>query len=627
MVSFTLVAAFTIGVGAWVISRTINDYLAEAMNERVARDAHLAQAIYNTNRDEVASIAYNLASDPAIVSNLAAASDGSQAARQMMDARITALLRTPALGGNHFVALLDPQGNILTARFLSPDGTQSTMASTGNWGTLPIIQEASQGARSLAATEVIPMELLAQVGLAEQANINLVETPKAAATLFDPREGTAGLALVGVTPVADPNGQILGLALSLHLFNNDFTLVDEIKNIAQIDTVTIFLGDMRVSTNVMTTEGNRAVGTRLASEVGDVVLKDGQEYVGTAFVVNENYITRYEPLRDHADRIVGSLYVGLRQGSFFRLLDDVGQRITLVAIVMVLFTFLLATPVARVITNPLRDLRELAQVSKRVAKGETTVRMPVSYGGEVGELATEFNTMLDTLNATQDHLVHSEKLASLGQLAAGVAHEINNPLGAILLYSESMLNECAEADPSRADLSKIVSETKRCKRIVADLLNFSRQHQVVVQPTNINELLQELIDQAPRRIKTVIIQFETEFDPNLPTIDCDPAQLRQVFLNLIVNAVEAMPQGGTLTVHTHKGPGETVTVEVRDTGNRHPARRPGQTVYTLFHHQADRQRHRLGAGHRLRDHQNAPWADQRPKPGWQRHDLHHQPAH
>jgi len=566
VVSFTLVAAFTIGVGAWVISRTINDYLGETMNERVARDAHLAQAIYDTNRDEVASIAYNLASDPAIASNLTAASGGSQAARQMMDARIMALLSTPALSGNHFVALLDPQGNILTARLLSPDGTRSTVASTGNWGMLPIVQEALASDRSLAATEVIPMELLAQVGLAEQAKISLVDTPKAAATLFDPREGSAGLALVGVAPVADPNGQILGLALSLHLFNNDFTLVDQIKNIAQIDTVTIFLGDMRISTNVMTTEGNRAVGTRLASEVVDVVLKGGQEYVGTAFVVNENYITRYEPLRDHADQIVGSLYVGLRQASFFRLLGDFGQRITLVAVIMILFTFLLATPVARVITRPLRDLRELAQVSKRVAQGETTVRMPVSYGGEVGELATEFNTMLDTLNATQDHLVHSEKLASLGQLAAGVAHEINNPLGTILLYSESMLKECAEADPSRADLNMIVSEKKRCKRIVADLLNFSRQHQVVVQPTNINELLQELVEQAPRRIKTVTVPIEADLDPHLPTIDGDPAQLRQVFLNLIVNAVEAMPQGGVLTVHSHKGPGETVTVEFRDTG-------------------------------------------------------------
>ncbi len=582
VVSFTLVAAFTIGVGAWVISRTINDYLSETMNERVARDAYLAQAIYDTNRDQVASITDNLALDPAIVSNLAAAGSGDESARLEMDARITALLRAPALGGNHFVAILDSNGRILTARLLSTPGNQIEVNSAGDWGTLPIVRDALKGGGHLSATEVIPGELLAQVGLASQAQINLVETPKAAATLFDPREGTAGLALVGVAPVEDKSGQMIGLALSLHLFNNDFTLVDRIKEIAQIDTVTIFLGDLRVSTNVMTIDGNRAVGTRLANDVVDVVLKNGDEYVGTAFVVSENYITRYEPLRDHAGQIVGILYVGARQASFFRLLDNVGQRIGLVAIVMIIFTFLLATPVARVITNPLRDLRELAQVSKRVAQGETTVRMPVAYGGEVGQLATEFNTMLDTLHATQDHLVHSEKLASLGQLAAGVAHEINNPLGTILLYSESMLKECAEDDPRRADLNVIVSETKRCKRIVADLLNFSRQHQVVAQPTDLNALLQELADLGPRRIKTVSIPIVCEFDLRLPTIDGDPAQLRQVFLNLMVNAVEAMPQGGTLTVRTRKGPGETVTVEVQDTGTGIPREDLGKLFTPFF---------------------------------------------
>jgi two-component system NtrC family sensor kinase len=566
VVSFTLVAAFTIGVGAWVISRTINNYLAETMNERVARDAYLAQSIYDTNRDDVAGISFNLANDPTVISNITAAGHGDETALQVIDARIADLLRMPALGGNHFVAILDTQGNILTARVLSATGSQSTVTTTGNWGTLPIVQNAIENANTIAATEVIPGELLAQVGLAEQAKIHLVETPKAASTLFDPREGSAGLALVGVTPLKSATGEVAGISLSLHLFNNDFTLVDQIKDIAKIDTVTVFLGDLRVSTNVMATNGQRAVGTRLASEVGDVVLKGGQEYVGTAFVVNENYITRYEPLRDHTDRIVGSLYVGVRQASFYRLLDDVGQRISLVAIIMILFTFLLATPVARIITHPLRDLRELAQVSKRVAQGELTVRMPVSYGGEVGQLATEFNTMLDTLHATQDHLIHSEKLASLGQLAAGVAHEINNPLGTILLYSESMLKECAEGDLRCADLSTIVSETKRCKRIVADLLNFSRQHQVMVQPTDINVLLQELVELTARRIKTVTIPIECEFDTHLPTIDGDTAQLRQVFLNLITNAVEAMPLGGTLAVRTCKGPDDLITVEIQDTG-------------------------------------------------------------
>ncbi len=544
----------------------------------------------------------------------------------MIDARLANLFSVPALGNNHLVAILDPQGNIITAQLVSANGARTTVTSTGNWASLPIVQEALGNPRNISATEVIPAELLSTVKLAEQAKIDLVETPKAAPTVFDPREGSGGLALVGLSPLKTESGEIAGMALSLHLFNNDFALVDQIKDIAQIDTVTIFLGDLRVSTNVMTTEGSRAVGTRLASEVGDIVLKSGQEYVGTAFVVNENYITRYEPLRNYADQVVGILYVGARQASFLRLLDDVRQRIMLVAIVMILLTFLLATPVARVITNPLRELREMAQVSRRVAQGEITVRMPVSYGGEVGQLASEFNTMLDTLHATQDSLIHSEKLASLGQLAAGVAHEINNPLGTILLYSESVLKECAEEDPHRADMNVIVGETKRCKRIVADLLNFSRQHQVVAQPTDINALLQELIDLAPKRIKTVTIPILSEFDSQLPVIDCDSAQLRQVFLNLVVNAVEAMPQGGILTVRTRQGPAGMVTGGNSGYRPWHSARRFGKVVHALFHHQTHWQGNRSRAGNRLRHHQNAPGTDHRPESGGQRHNFHRQPA-
>jgi two-component system NtrC family sensor kinase len=581
VVAFTLVAAFTIGIGAWTISYTINDYLTDAMNERVERDARLAQAIYGINQKEVAGIAQNLALDSTITSNLAAAGAGDQSARQALDARVANLLSASAPGGNHFVAILAPDGKILTALVLSA-GSQSTVNPTEGWDNLPIFRKAMTDANSLSATEVIPSELLAEIGLAEQAKINLVDTPKAAPTPFDPREGSAGLALVSIVPMKDKSGQVIGAALCMHLFNNDFTLVDRIKEIAQIDTVTIFLGDLRVSTNVLNTDGNRAVGTRLSAEVGDVVLKNGQEYVGTAFVVNENYITRYEPLRNHEDKIVGILYVGVRQSSFLRLTSDVGQRITLMAVAMILFTFLLATPVTRVITNPLKDLRELAEVSKRVAQGELTVRMPVYYGGEVGELAKEFNLMLDTLHATQDHLVQSEKLASLGQLAAGVAHEINNPLGTILLYSESALKECAEEDPHQADLNTIVNETKRCKRIVAGLLNFSRQHQVVAQPTDINALLQELIDLAPRRIKTVPVKVVGEFDPNLPIIDGDASQLHQVFLNLTVNSVEAMPQGGTLTMRTRKGPEDMITVEIRDTGVGIPREDLGKLFTPFF---------------------------------------------
>jgi hypothetical protein len=100
------------------------------------------------------------------------------------------------------------------------------------------------------------------------------------------------------------------------MFNNDFTLVDRIKELASIDTATLFLGDLRVSTNVMAEAGERAIGTRLSEEVSQVVLEQGDEFVGPAFVVNEDYITRYDPLRNHAGEVIGILYVGVRQAYF-----------------------------------------------------------------------------------------------------------------------------------------------------------------------------------------------------------------------------------------------------------------------------------------------------------------------
>ena len=564
--SFTLVAAITIGVGAWVISNTINSYLSEVMNERVSRDIHLADTLYEIRLSELSSIARQLSLSPIVTDNIHPATLGELEAVQALENKIFTTVGGAALGGNHFIAILDANGNTLASQLLSTGGNRAVLRSYNNWTGFPIVQKTIIEKIAIASTEIIPADYLEYAALADQARIALIDTPKAAPGLFDPREGTAGLALVSTAPILGSDNRVNGVVLTLHMFNNDFTLVDQIKDAAQIDTVTIFLGDLRVSTNVMTAEGKRAVGTRIAQDVGDVVLVEGREYVGTAFVVNENYITRYEPLRDHNNQIVGSLYVGVRQASFLRLLNTFDQRTSLVAILSILLTFILATPVSRMITRPLKDLRELAKTSRRVAGGDLSARAPVTARGEVGLLATSFNDMLDTLHTTRDQLVHSEKLASLGQLAAGVAHEINNPLATILLFSETMMNECSEGDLRQTDLKMIVGETHRCKRIVSDLLNFARQHQVIAQPTQVNTILQELIELLPKYIETQEDSFVTELDPVLPVVEADDAQLRQVFLNLMINAVEAMPQGGTLTVRTRTGPPGMVTIEVQDTG-------------------------------------------------------------
>jgi len=568
--AFTTVAAITIGVGAWVIAYTIDNYLATEMDDRVARDIRLATTFYDIKLREVEGIADRLSFDSVVISNLSAARHGDVLALHSIQAEILHEAGGLSLGGSHFVAILDASGNVLCGYRIAVSGEQIPIVSGGNWSALPIVQAAMNEGKAISSTEIIPVEFLTEGGLAEQARIELIDTPKAAPQPFDPREGSAGLAITAAIPILDTGNQLIGLALAFHMFNNDFTLVDQIKDTAGIDTVTIFLGDLRISTNVMTADGQRTVGTRLAEDVSNVVLYTGQSYIGTAFVVNENYITRYEPLLDHIGQVVGVLYVGSRQASFLRLINTFDERILFIALLTILMTFILATPVSRVITRPLKELRELVQASHRITEGDLNARAPVIAGGEVGLMAAAFNNMLDTLQATQDQLIHSKNLASLGQLAAGVAHELNNPLGTVLLYAYILLRESAPNGQRRTDLETIVRETQRCKGIVAALLDFARQQQVIAQDIDLNELVRSILEVEQKHSRYSMVNIITELDPNLPRIQADAAQLRAVFLNLMSNAAEAMPEGGTLTIRTCPGPAEMVTAEVEDTGTGIP---------------------------------------------------------
>ena len=564
--SFALVTAITIGVNAWVVSNVINNYLAEVMDERVTRDIHLAETFYENKLNEIAGIASQLSLSYTVINNIEAVQQGDRNALELVEAKIINIISGPGLGGNLFVAVLDVNGDMLVGRLVSTSGEHTSILSSKNWSALPIFQESMITEQQIISVEVIPDTFLQPVGLTEQARIELVDTPKAVSQPFDPREGTAGLTLTSASPILDENGQILGTTLVFHMFNNDFTLVDQIKDAAQIDTVTIFFGDLRVSTNVMTGAGERAIGTRVSQEVSDIVLHEGKDYVGTAFVVNENYITRYEPLRDHAGQIVGILYVGERQSVFQTLIHTVNQNILLVAVLTILMTFIIATPVSRIITRPLKELNELSSTSQLVARGNLSARAPETAGGEVGQLASSFNNMLDTLQATQDQLVHKENLASLGQLAAGVAHELNNPLSTVLLYAGILKRECAEDASHCDDLETIVRETNRCKSIVAALLDFARQHHVEAQELNLNALIQTIIEIESKHDIYKQVNIRNDLAPGLPEIQADPAQLQAVFINLLSNAAEAIPEGGTITIKTKPGPAGMVTIEVEDNG-------------------------------------------------------------
>jgi two-component system NtrC family sensor kinase len=180
-------------------------------------------------------------------------------------------------------------------------------------------------------------------------------------------------------------------------------------------------------------------------------------------------------------------------------------------------------------------------------------------------------TMEKKLQETHLQLVSSEKMASLGKLAAGIAHEINNPLGGILIYSSLMMEDLSVEDPRRGDLARIVQEAGRCKEIVKSLLEFARQTEPKLEPTDINRAINDGLFFLVNQALFHNIHIIKKFDPFLPFVHGNASQLKQVFMNIIVNAAEAMHGSGTLTITTAPAPDrKTVYVKFTDTGEGIP---------------------------------------------------------
>ncbi|MDX9940862.1 MAG: [Fe-Fe] hydrogenase large subunit C-terminal domain-containing protein [Bacteroidales bacterium] len=201
-----------------------------------------------------------------------------------------------------------------------------------------------------------------------------------------------------------------------------------------------------------------------------------------------------------------------------------------------------------------------------ILKGIAETEMCLPYTiDKLHEYIKELDISNKKLESTQAALKQSEKLASMGQLAAGIAHEVNNPLGVVIMYSHILLDEVEENSPIHRDLKLIVEQADRCKKIVGGLLNFARKSKVSINQINVNQLVKDSLRTLvlPPNIKMV-----TQTRTNDPMVECDHDQMVQVFANLFKNAIDAMPGGGTLKVtiddHAH---GNEVQFEVSDSGS------------------------------------------------------------
>ncbi|MHC4079004.1 MAG: sensor histidine kinase [Planctomycetota bacterium] len=244
-----------------------------------------------------------------------------------------------------------------------------------------------------------------------------------------------------------------------------------------------------------------------------------------------------------------------------------------------------------------RPVKRLMAGIRGVSEGRFDSSIHVDSANELGHLAHAFNKMTQDLGTAraelrtwadrlekqveektrdlqiaQTQVVRSEKLSSLGILAAGVAHELNSPLTGILTFAHLLLKKAPEDTQEREDLQLIVNECNRCSSIIRHLLDFSRENPPEKTASNINEIIQRAVSLVEHQALFHDIEIDSRLGPSLLPVEVDFSQMQQVFLNLLVNAAEAMPNGGKVTIHSYspESTPERLVVEVQDTGSGIP---------------------------------------------------------
>ena len=370
--------------------------------------------------------------------------------------------------------------------------------------------------------------------------------------------------------------------------------------------MTVFLDDVRITTNVPIRPGERALGTRVSNEVRTNVLDQGHTWIARAFVVNDWYISSYEPIIDVDGNRVGMLYAGFLEAPFRQALINALIVLVLLFFALMGLTALVAVKGAKSIFKPLELMSSVVQATR---KGEEKRIGKIISKDEIGTLANEFDSMLDLLNErnlliqnwadeleekveertselklknkelintiqvlrkTRQKLVIAEKLAALGELTAGVAHEINNPTAVMLGNLDIIISEMGSSlEPVQNEIDLVVDQIYRIKDITNNLLQYAKPDAYAGYMTEIdvNKVIEETLKLVQHLRSGPNYKIDLSFKATL-WININQQELQQVLVNLISNAIHALPEkGGLISIQTSDLQNKGVQIIIRDNGH------------------------------------------------------------
>jgi two-component system NtrC family sensor kinase len=431
---------------------------------------------------------------------------------------------------------------------------------------------------SCFGTDIIEREYLLREGrdISERAYIRVIPTQMARKRVKSFED--SGMILMAASPIFY-RGRLIGIVYGAKLLNNNFDFVDRIKNLVfkdeklnglDVGSATIFMDDLRISTNVKKEDGTRAIGTLVSEEVYRKVFEHEKVWLDKAFVVNNWYISGYTPIYNINNRVIGILYVGILEEKYNVIKRETMIYYLLMTAIVAIIAVVISIYLIQNIINPIKSLLD---ASGEIAMGNYNKKIEIRSDDEIGYLCSAYNKMVDAIverdeklkEQTERKIVQSEKLASLGRLASGIAHEINNPLTGVLGYSTVLLEDL-EGSEYQEDLQIIVDETKRCRDIVGEILNFARETKIEEESANINTIISDALSILLKHISFQNIRIVKRLSEDIPDMNLDINQMKSVINNLAVNAADAMPDGGLLTVSTYVSRDDEVVIEVSDTG-------------------------------------------------------------
>ncbi len=442
------------------------------------------------------------------------------------------------------------------------------------------IQDVRRTRTPAAGTGVLDFEDIAREGpdLAGRTAIKVIPTSR----LRPPPSPVEDRAMVIKIAAPILSGERLeGILYAAILLNNNFRFIDRFKRLVfkeeriggvQVSTTTLFLGGIRVATNVVDSEGRRAVGTQVSDEVYERVVVEGREWLGEALVVGNWYISGYTPVYDFDGRILGMLYNGLLKEKFDLIVRNTTISFLLVILLATVLALALSVYLINLYTKP---VKRIIDASTEMARGfYDRIEVDAQDDEDARDLGRAFNQMVDAIEErdrrlkeqAEQTILKSEKLASIGRLASGIAHEINNPLTGVLTYSSLLLKDLKDTKHEE-DLKVIRDETLRCRTIVQGILNFAREDKPEKSLADINALVEESLKILERHVHFQNVEIVKALDPAVPLVNVNGGEIRAVINNLAVNAADAMPDGGRLTVATKAEEGAgAVVITVADTG-------------------------------------------------------------